>query len=136
MTRIEKLTAFKAKRIADEVTFGIEAKTLNYLLMMSTFMWACYVDDELLCMWGVVPPSLMSDRAYLWMYHTDLMKEHSFVLVRHSQLVIEEILKEYPVIVGSVVLGATKSMRWLKWLGAEFGYPQGTLVPFVIRKRG
>jgi hypothetical protein len=137
MTRIEKLSPFRAKTVIKNVDFtSIEERTMDYFLMMSTFMWAGYVDNEIACVWGVVPPSLMSNRAYLWLFTTDVIKEHQFLLVRHSQVVIKEILKEYPVIVGHVLLGASKSMRWLKWLGAEFGYPQGNLIPFRISNQG
>ncbi len=135
MTKIERLTTIEAGRLVQAISFNqIEEKTMDFCLMMSITMWAGYVDGKLACMWGVIPPSLMSDQAYLWLYTTDVIKEHQFLLVRHSQMVIEEILKSYSSVVGHATLGAEKSMRWLKWLGAEFGYPSGNLIPFRIRR--
>jgi hypothetical protein len=103
---------------------------------MSTVIWAGFINGGLACIWGVIPPTLMSDRAYLWLYTTDLIKEHQFTLVRHSQLVMEEILSEYPTVVGHAIIGSDKSIRWLKWLGAKFGPPQGTAIPFRITRNG
>jgi hypothetical protein len=137
MTRIEKVSTVQAKRLVESIEFSeFEEKTMDFCLLMSTIIWAGYIDDRLACMWGVIPPTLMSDQAYLWLYTTDVIKEHQFTLVRHSQIVVEEILKEYPSIVGHATLGASKSIRWLKWLGARFGQPQGTGVPFRITRHG
>jgi hypothetical protein len=44
-------------------------------------------------------------------------------------------LQRYPTIVGNCIVGEYKSIRWLKWLGAKFGRPEGNKVPFVIRAK-
>lgn len=137
MTEIKKISNYQAK----ELIRGIELdesgeKTMDFCLLMSTVIWAGFIDRRLACIWGVIPPTLMSSQAYLWLYTTDVIKGHEFILVRHSQLVIEEILEEYPSIVGHALMGADKSIRWLKWLGAKFGDPQGTGIPFRITRHG
>ncbi len=104
-------------------------------LSNSSIVWVGSDDGKVLGFWGLIPPSLLSDRAYLWLYTTPNLTEHSFVFVRHSQKVIAEALAEYPIIVGHGVKGATKSLRWLRWLGAQFGEPQGRLIPFEIRAK-
>ncbi len=86
-------------------------------------------------MWGLIPPTLMSNQAYLWLYTTDLVKEHQFLFVRYSQRMVEKLLEHYESIVGHVQVDAPRSRQWLKWLGAEFGNPKGSNIPFVIRKR-
>ena len=45
-------------------------------------------------------------------------------------------LRQYPSVVGHAIIGSTKSIRWLKWLGAKFGAPQGTAIPFRITRHG
>lgn len=137
MTEIKKISNHQAR----ELVRGIELdengeKTMDFCLLMSTVIWAGFIDGRLACIWGVIPPTLMSSQAYLWLYTTDVIKGHEFILVRHSQLVIEEILEEYPSIVGHALMGADKSIRWLKWLGAKFGSPQGTGIPFRITRHG
>jgi hypothetical protein len=48
---------------------------------------------------------------------------------------MQRMLKSYPIIVGDCMVSNTMGRRWLKWLGAEFGYPGGELVPFEIRAK-
>lgn len=122
--------------IKDLALTSDERKAMDYCFLMSTFIWVGLIDKELACIWGLIPPTLLSNQAYLWLYTTDVIKEHQFVLVRHSQLVVEEILKEYPSVVGHAVMGNHKAIRWLKWLGAKFGEPQGNGLPFRITKNG
>lgn len=135
MTHIRQLNAMAAKKVLGEVQLDEDGqKTMDFCLLMSVTIWGCFVDDKPICIYGVIPPTLMSRQAYLWLYTTDYLKEHQFVLVRHSQMVIQEILKEYPSICGHAIMGADKSIRWLKWLGAKFGPPQGTAIPFRITR--
>jgi hypothetical protein len=67
------------------------------------------------------------------MFETPHLREHVFLLVRHSQRMIAEILLAYPTIIGHCKVDQRKSIRWLRWLGAEFGLPQGHLLPFTIK---
>jgi hypothetical protein len=135
MTRIRRISNHEAEELLKVIELDdVGQKTMDFCLLMSTVIWAGFINDKLACIWGVIPPTLMSSQAYLWLYTTDVIKGHEFILVRHSQLVIDEVLKEYPSIVGHALMGAEKSIRWLKWLGAEFGYPQGTGIPFRITR--
>jgi len=132
---IRQLTSVQAKKILENLGQEVlEQRAMDFCLLMSTQIWAGFVDGEPICVYGVIPPSLMSNQAYLWLYTTGLLKEHQFVLIRHSQMVIEDVLKQYSSIVGHAVLGADKSIRWLKWLGAKFGHPQGNALPFRIER--
>jgi hypothetical protein len=137
MTRVEKVTAAEAARY----TLGLDLRkedrsAMEYCLLMSSWIWIGLIDDKLACIWGLIPPTLISDRAYLWLYTTDVIKEHSFVLVRHSQLIMEEMLKKYSSIYGHALVGNDKAIRWLKWLGAKFGEPEGAGIPFKISRSG
>lgn len=112
----------------------IEQETMQRTLNNSSHIWVGVDDDKVLAIWGVIPPTLLSDRAYLWMFHTPHLQEHVFVFVRHSQRVVQEALGIYPILVGHAVIGNTRAIRWLKWLGAEFGEPiNGKVLPFEIR---
>ena len=92
-------------------------------------------DNALACMWGLIPPTLMSDRAYLWLYHNELVEQHKFAFIRHSQVQVKRMLKSYPLIVGDCVVSNRTGRRWLEWLGAEFGYPNGEFAPFEIKAK-
>lgn len=107
----------------------------NACLASTTTVWVGMVDGKFLCTWGLIPPTLLSDQAYLWLYTTDAIRDHEFIFVRKSQLVMEQMLERHKMIVGYAQAGADRSIRWLKWLGAVFGDPVGDLIPFVIRKK-
>jgi len=133
---IRQLNAVQARQIFDEAKWDERyGKALDFCLLMSTTIWGGFVEGKPICVYGIIPPTLMSYQAYMWLHVTDHLEKHEFVLVRHSQRVIEDVLKEYPVIVGHSVLGATKSIRWLKWLGAKFSHPQGDALPFRIERQ-
>ena len=112
-----------------------QRRNLRQCVAGTTKAWTGYINEEPICVWGLIPPTLMSETAYLWLQITPAMKEHVFIFVRHSQIVVEEMLKDYAYIVGETKVGEDKSIRWLKWLGAEFGEPQGLTIPFVIRRK-
>lgn len=105
-------------------------------LNMSEPSWLGIHDSDIACIWGLVPSSVISDRAYLWLLTTDVVDEHKFVFIRHSQLIIEETLKEYSMIVGHVANGNERAKRWLKWLGAKLSLPnKDGFIPFEIRRK-
>jgi hypothetical protein len=138
-TEVKHITGAEAKGyIARLALTSDEAYAMEYCFDMSSSIWIGLIDDNMACIWGLIPPSLLSEQAYLWLYTTDVIKEHQFVLVRHSQLVMEEILKRYKSVCGHVFVGEgdSKSVRWLKWLGAKFGEPDKGGVPFRITRNG
>lgn len=102
----------------------------------SRFSWMGSVDGEVICLWGLIPHSLLSDDATLWLHVTDKFKGNEFLFVRHSQEVVKGLLLEYPVIRGHVLSDNDRAIRWLRWLGAEFGPPkEDWRIPFAIWSR-
>ena len=89
--------------------------------MRSEERWIGAVDGKIACVWGLIPPTLLSDIAYLWLYNNELVTQHKFAFVRHSQIQMERMLKLYPNIIGDCVYNNTTARRWLEWLGAKFG---------------
>jgi hypothetical protein len=92
-------------------------------------------DEKVACVWGLAPPTTISNRAYLWLLTTDLVEKHKFIFVRHSQLVIEDALKRYEVIHGNVAVDNPSARRWLRWLGASIATPEKGFSRFEIRRR-
>lgn len=97
----------------------------------------CYglLDGEVACMWGIIPPTLLSDAAYLWLLTTDIVAEHKFLFIRQSQIYIENLLKQHPRIIGDCIITNHSAIRWIKWLGGEFAEPVCGRIPFVIRAK-
>lgn len=113
----------------------VDQDTMHRAMRNSEHVWLCMQDTKIICVWGLIAPTLLSDRAYLWMYTTKHMHEHVFVFIRHSQRALEAALEHYPIIVGHTLIGNTKAVRWLKWLGAKFDEPQGQALPFSITRK-
>jgi hypothetical protein len=112
-----------------------EVDAIDRFVAASTSLYVGRVDEEILCVWGLIPPTLLSDQAYLWLQITPAAAEHQFILVRRGQIEMKKMLEVYPKIVGHCEAGAAQSIRWLGWLGAEFGPPEGDLVPFIIQRK-
>lgn len=139
MIKLEKVTSGKdfrdvLARSPHAVVPGSD-KTLKQVLTQSVVTWAGWYDGEIACVWGLIPPTILSDRAYLWSLTTDLIEEHKFIFIRHSQRAIEILLDTYETIVGTTDAKDKRAVRWLKWLGAEFEPGDGGALNFVIRKK-
>lgn len=111
-----------------------EITLLDEYLTFSERLYVGSIHGELCCAWGLVPPSLLSDRAYLWLFSTDAVEEYKFLFVRHSQRAVDEMLENWPVITGYCEIANPRSVRWLRWLGATFKEPVKGFIPFEIRK--
>lgn len=113
----------------------VELRRFQQFVLVSQAIWYSKIEGEFIGMWGVVPPTLLSDYAYMWVYTNEKVKDHQFVFIRHSQVAIAKVLEEWQEVHGHAVVGSLKSIRWLRWLGAEFYEPEGNLIPFVIRRK-
>lgn len=119
----------RLKDMATEEGYNITRKCYE----MSEERWVGVADNVVACVWGLIPPTLLSDRAYLWLYHNDLVEAHKFRFIRHSQVQMKEMLKRYPNIVGHCLINNVNGKQWLRWLGAEFSSPEGQCQPFRIK---
>lgn len=97
-------------------------------------VWTGLWKGDIACMFGIISPSLLSDKAYIWMLWTDLVEKHKFVFVRHSQMWLEDLQDRYPIVYGHVECSRPRAKAWLQWLGAKFGSPDEGCIPFEIRK--
>lgn len=104
-------------------------------MIATTVVWGGKVGADYKCLWGLIPPTLLSNEAYLWLHVLEPVEEYEFVFVRYSQRAIAQALEAFPRIVGHCEVGEDRSIRWLKWLGATFKEPEGRLIPFVIRRK-
>lgn len=117
------------------LTEGKENGVWQEYISSCSATWIGIVEGEIACIWGIIPPTLLSDRCYLWLFTTKALIGNEFRFIRCTQRWVEELLKEYPMIVGHVRVGQDRSIRWLKWLGAVMEEPEGFLIPFAIRKK-
>jgi hypothetical protein len=101
----------------------------------SDFVWIGEHNGEIFGYWGLIPPTICSDRAYLWFLHTGALCKCIIPFIRHSRRVTAELLGHYPILVGHGKADDSRSLRWLSWCGAQFSAPvaNGALVPFEIK---
>lgn len=87
----------------------------------STAIWLGRADGVDACAIGVIPfGSIFSDKAYIWLIHTRICEQHPLRFMRWSRRVLNEITRDYPVIVGLCKWDSESSRSWLEWLGATF----------------
>ncbi len=111
----------------------LNQETMTRAINNSDWIWIGDVNDEIFGFWGTIPPTICSDRAYLWFYSTPSLCKSVYSFVRRSREVTAELLSHYPILVGHGRADDAKSLRWLAWCGAQFGTPVGELIPFEIR---
>lgn len=112
-----------------------DLEKLDAMVFISHHVYSGYADGMLACAWGLVPPTFLSDRAYLWLWSSHLIEEYKFRFIRHSQRMMEKMLEEYPEIVGYCDKDNWRARKWLEWLGAEFSNREDGKMDFVIRKK-
>ena len=92
-------------------------------------IWVGLGNDELVAIWGVIPPTILSTTAYVWFHNTPAIKKYRKTFAKVSLEVLRNIKSQYPTLYGV----CNCDSKWLKWLGAEFGdkQPDG-YTPFMI----
>lgn len=105
-----------------------QQETMARSMHNSPDIWVGYNDDKVFAIMGVIPPTLLSDRAYVWFWTTQYFDGSRLACLRISRRCIADALLRYPILWGHCLPSAEKSIRWMKFLGARFVEPQGTAV--------
>lgn len=111
------------------------ADVLRVYILNSVEFWVGKIDGEIACVFGLMPPSLLADSAYLWLLTTEVVDANTFLFIRHSQRWIEENLKRYKLLRGHVLATNQQAKRWLRFLGARIFEPEGGRHAFEIRNK-
>lgn len=99
-------------------------EALEFSLSSSTMAWTGTVDGEPVCMFGVSRRSMLDGSVGTpWLLGTDAIERHQAAFLRRNKGIVKEMLAAYPVLRNWVDARNTLSIRWLKWLGFEFGSP-------------
>jgi hypothetical protein len=83
----------------------------------SLLCWSAFADDELCCIIGVSPLSILTGMGSPWMLGTPVLDRHSRVLVRRTPEYIGRMLNAFPHLVNFVHAHNHTSVRWLRRLG-------------------
>jgi len=98
----------------DAVVGGIRRSTV------SKTGWA---GDDILCVFGVVPMTAMSDHGMIWMTGTTNLRQHAPMFLRRCSSQIDEISRGFVSIGNWCDARNTTTLKWLKWLGFEIDPP-------------
>lgn len=93
-------------------------------LAVSTHAWVGFIDHEPVCMFGVVPRSVLSGRGIPWMIGTNALDRHAAEFLKGCRPQVAEMRSVYNLLENYVDARNTKAIRWLRWLGFEIGPAQ------------
>lgn len=134
MTKVEAVGAEALASAIGRLDVTVEHREiLLRSVKNATHLWIGTHGETILCFFGLNPPTLLSDTAYLWLHSTPAMCKHSIPLMRHAIRSAKEWLDLYPHIVGHGHSNNPRSIRWLRLIGATFGEPTGSVIPFEIK---
>jgi hypothetical protein len=83
----------------------------------STVAWSGWVDDDLLCVFGVQAGSYLLGHGVPWMLGTPTMNKYEIRFLHNCKPVVEQMLRGYPRLTNYVYARNKRTIRWLKWLG-------------------
>lgn len=87
---------------------------------------ACFTvvyKNEVVAMFGVTADKRMNGLASIWFLSTDDIVKMKKTWLKLSKSTIQSMLITFPILYNFVQVGNEASIKWLKWLGAEFGDP-------------
>ena len=87
----------------------------------STIRFTLEKDGEPIAMFGLVPDSILGDKASIWLLGTDDIATVKKSFCEFSRKVIKYFVGQYPVLFAQVDGRYAKTHRWLEWLGAKKG---------------
>jgi hypothetical protein len=97
-------------RLAIEASFECSQKA--YTIMSAT-------DNNIVASFGVCPTHL-ERVGCVWLLGTYRMLDIQRTFIRHSRAWLNEVMGDYSYVTNIVSMSNHLSMRWLKWLGADF----------------
>lgn len=77
-------------------------------------------DGKVICMFGIAPKSLLGDRAVLWCLTSDELERVKLLFGKKSKYYVGYFLTQYSILDNWVDSRYKKSIKWLRWLGADF----------------
>lgn len=115
----------QADREEVEALTGRDAReALVESVVRSAAAWAGLANGELVCLFGVVPMSLVGVTGIPWLLGSDAVTRYGRPFLRRNRAYLREMLREFPVLRNVVDARNTVSIRWLEWLGFTLGTPQ------------
>ncbi|GAB5471420.1 MAG: hypothetical protein Kilf2KO_44500 [Rhodospirillales bacterium] len=86
-------------------------------IRVSSQVWSGLVDGEMVAIFGLRRPSLLSDRAYPWLLGTNAVARHPRPFLRLSKAAVADWRTRFRLLENYVDARNAAAIRWLAWLG-------------------
>lgn len=89
--------------------------------------WSCYVNSELLAVWGVVPKpptTLCLPSGWGWLLTTNLVEKHRKLFWDLTKQLLWDLLRYWHTLENFIDVRYEKALRWGKYLGFQFDPPE------------
>lgn len=119
--------------------YRLPLESLEHGIACSSEAWAALVGDEVACIFGVAPASILASEGCPWMLGTPLIERHALPFLRRCRPVVDHWAEVYGHLANHVDARNTKAIRWLRWLGFVIheAEPLGPMaLPFHRFERG
>lgn len=90
----------------------------------TSFSFSGVADEEVVCMFGVKPPTLLGRKANPWMIASQSLPFHSKEFLRQSRAIVKIFREEFDYMCNYVDARNTMAVRWLQWVGFTLYYPE------------
>ena len=118
----ELVQNMRAEDRAEVEATGDDPKSaLLHSIERSTEAWTAFADGRVICMFGIAPPTILSDMAVPWLLTAEEMPKHKRIFLSRSRQVVEDWRQQYTLMVNYVDARYAKALRWLEWLGFSMG---------------
>lgn len=96
---------------------GIDTKAVtDNIVAQSVDVCSATLDNELACIFGIIPVHVVPAIGFLWMMTTPKVEAQPFVFLRHSQLVLDQLMKKYERLETLVDASMDRSLNYIEWL--------------------
>ena len=111
---MREMDVFECKAVG----FSTSLEAINESVKASNQAWSLCYGNMPLCVFGDVSDS--AGGAVIWELGTNAIRHHKKGFMMSSRKIIHNYLKRYKYLTNVVCMDNHESVRWLKWLGAEF----------------
>lgn len=98
-----------------------EALFFSYVLSGQCFTYS--YKDEPVAMFGTSDSEMGVNIGSIWLLGSDMIDKVFKSFAKHSKVMINYLIQPYEQLVNFVDVRNEKTIRWLKWCGAEFSDP-------------
>lgn len=100
------------------------AQSLRHGLDHSSHVWTGLIDFEPVCMFGVVPASILGGSGVPWLIGTDALVANQILFLRRCRPQVERMQRLYQHLQNNVAADNAAAVRWLEWLGFTMHAPR------------